>query len=599
MTRFKVVRCCLAVCFACSFLFSVGSPSLADETGAEPKDGDKTAAVGIKKVSDWGYNAEDATEFLQAALDSGERRILIDRQSGPWMIRPVSLRSDQEIVFEEGVEIVAKRGAFLGKGDSLFRGDNVENLILRAEGKGATLRMWKSDYHEPPYEKAEWRHALCLKSCKNILVENLSFVSSGGDGIYLGVATKGVPCCNVTIRNVVCDDNNRQGISVISARELLIEDTLLRNTSGTAPAAGIDFEPNAESEELVHCVMRNCISENNDGGGYLFALHQQSDASAPISITLESCISRNNTGRGLNLYTNAENGPPKGTLHFNGLRLENDGVPALHRDSCENSLKLTFERSSMTLGQETTDLDSAWLEKVAPRINPANLPIVLPDVTRLKLIRGAQQNDETGDIFVRSLLGILAYAEQGQEVELAIQQHRVGGYEVDESTIAVVSPSGHEEKFSLIPSFNEPTVIQFVAKESGCYKLTTRIPRNACQIKSANVPWCYCGKKISLYRPQSVLYFRVPEGTARFDLTVMGSQGEAISAEICDANGKSVWTAENISTLAAFVSGDSPEPGVWSVALKKPSEGSFEDCAVALFGIPAILFERPDSSWSE
>ena len=80
------------------------------------------SAAGAKdevKVSDFGWNSEDSTEFVQAALDSGARRVVFDRKGGPWVVRPVKARSGTDIVFEDGVELVAKRGEFHGKRDYL------------------------------------------------------------------------------------------------------------------------------------------------------------------------------------------------------------------------------------------------------------------------------------------------------------------------------------------------------------------------------------------------------------------------------------------------------------------------------------------------
>ena len=245
------------------------------------------------KVSSFGYDPEDSTAYIQKALDSGASRVVFDRQKGPWVANPVYARSNTEIVFEEGVELVAKRGAFkLVRGNSLLSLECVTNVAVRGLGKGATLRMWKKDYQDKAeYKHSEWRHALNVMSSKNVLVENMSLVASGGDGIYLGVKVRGCANTDVLIRNCVCDDNHRQGISVISAENLLIEDVVMKNTAGTPPESGIDFEPNAPDEKLVNCVMRNCTTENNRGAGYDMYFGQLNETTAPVSITLENCRS--------------------------------------------------------------------------------------------------------------------------------------------------------------------------------------------------------------------------------------------------------------------------------------------------------------------
>jgi hypothetical protein len=247
----------------------------------------------VAYASWWGFDPEDATEALQAAIDSGAPKVVVENMGRPWIVsRTINLRSNQEIVFEKGVIVEAKKGAFLGKGDCLFLAALQRNITII--GYGAVLRMRKLDYTQPPYEKAEWMHALSIRSCENVRVFGLTLASSGGDGIYLGVAKRGVPNSNIHIKDVVCVDNYRQGISVISAENVLMENVVMRDTSGTPPMAGIDFEPNDPTEVLSNIVMRNCVVQNNSGDGFAFYLHNLNSASRPISIRLEGCRSIGN-----------------------------------------------------------------------------------------------------------------------------------------------------------------------------------------------------------------------------------------------------------------------------------------------------------------
>ena len=133
-----------------------------------------------------------------------------------------------------------------------------------------------------PYKHAEWRHVINLHSCGNIKILGLTLTESGGDGIYLGTGKAGVTNKDILIRDVVCDKNYRQGISVITAENLLIENTMLSNTDGTAPRAGIDFEPNGPTERVVNCVMRNCVAQNNAGCGFVAYIPTLDATSAPV-----------------------------------------------------------------------------------------------------------------------------------------------------------------------------------------------------------------------------------------------------------------------------------------------------------------------------
>lgn len=303
--------------------------------GAVPPDREAIArvaagTVATAKASWWGFDPGDATESLQAALDSAARTIVVEDMGSPWVVRPVALPGDKEIVFEKGVVVEAKRGEFLGASDCLLSAKDRSNLILR--GDGAVLRMRKADYHRAPYAPAEWRHALSIRGCRNVRIEGLALNDSGGDGIYLGAGAGGATNRDIVIRRVVCDGNNRQGISVITAENLLIEDAVLKNTAGTAPEAGIDFEPNHAGEKLVACVMRNCRSENNRGHGYHLYLGHFDRDSAPVSIRFENCVSKAN-GR-YSTYVglaNREGGPTVGgSVEYEACRFDADETAGVY-----------------------------------------------------------------------------------------------------------------------------------------------------------------------------------------------------------------------------------------------------------------------------
>ena len=284
------------------------------------------------RASWWGFDAADSTEFLQQAINSKVRRLIIDRQNSAWITRPLTGVGNQEIIFEAGTELVAMQGAYRSKGDCLLAFRECDNVILRGRrrdgGKSAHIRMRKEDYQSGAYEKSEWRHGLVFSGCRNVRIQDLTIAQTGGDGIYLGATKNRSVNQNVVIRRVVCRDNHRQGISVISAENLLIEDCLLCNTRGTDPQAGIDFEPNSPGESLVNCVVRNCVAENNAGTGFQICPQFMNSRSQPISIYLEHCVSRSNRLHAIHLCS-APKDPPGGRLRITGFRSEADGLAGL------------------------------------------------------------------------------------------------------------------------------------------------------------------------------------------------------------------------------------------------------------------------------
>ncbi len=257
----------------------------------------------------WGFHPVDSTKALQSAINSGAAKVIVDNRESPWIVNQIQLASDQEIVFEKGVTVLAKKGEFKAATASLFSASLKKNIKLT--GEGAILKMHRADYTQPPYKKAEWRNGISLRSCSNVSLSGLIIQETGGDGIYLGVAKRGVTNKNITIKNVICDRNYRQGISVISAEDLLIQDCEFKGTAGTAPMAGIDFEPNQSDERLVNCVLRNCVSQNNQGPGYLLYLPHLNRNSKPVSIRFENCRS---TGENRGLSCTTRNNSPGSVL---------------------------------------------------------------------------------------------------------------------------------------------------------------------------------------------------------------------------------------------------------------------------------------------
>ena len=226
---------------------------------------------------------DDATETVQKAFDAGAAEVVLSRAGSPWNVGPLFLRSNTHLVLEPGVELVAKSNAFLNVRDRLLTVAHAENVTISG-GAGSAVRMRREDYCKPPYAPSEWRHAVYVSDSTNVVVEGLLLTDSGGDGLCAGGKTKGL-----TVRDCDCNRNHRQGISICTGEDILIERCKLRNTRGTAPEAGIDFEPNQGSDCLVNCVMRDCEIENNRSKAIEINLTRLRKASRPVSLTFENC----------------------------------------------------------------------------------------------------------------------------------------------------------------------------------------------------------------------------------------------------------------------------------------------------------------------
>ena len=76
----------------------------------------------------WGFDEEDSTDALQAAIEPGAKKVIVPNAGKDWIARPIRLAGSQELVLQRGVVMVARRGE--------FRGSDIANL---------------------QYPKAEWR----------------------------------------------------------------------------------------------------------------------------------------------------------------------------------------------------------------------------------------------------------------------------------------------------------------------------------------------------------------------------------------------------------------------------------------------------------
>jgi parallel beta-helix repeat protein len=271
-------------------------------------------------ASTFGYDSTDATNALQAAINSGARVVNVPNMGTDWIVTPITLVSNQQINFASGVNVVAKRGYpnFQDIHSSLFNGSGLTNVKL--VGDNTTFQMWKGDYAAVPYTTGEWRHGINLQGCSNVTISGITVKETGGDGIYLGSSYPdlSIPCSNITIQNVICDSNYRQGMSVTGVNGLQVENCIFRATSGTAPMAGIDFEPDSATEVLTGIMIKNCIFDANDTYGILIITTHLSNKSAYDAL-IENCTFYGNQIAGLHMTDYSSSLVVKDSLFVNNV----------------------------------------------------------------------------------------------------------------------------------------------------------------------------------------------------------------------------------------------------------------------------------------
>ena len=438
---------------------------------------------GVKVSERWDWNAEDTTEILQRALDSGERKIVIDRQASDWITRPLFItNSNIEVVLEDGVSLRAKRCEFYGKSDCLIRiTGGAKNVVLRGEGK-ATLAMNKKDYLDPKqnYAFSEWRHAVSILSAENVTVKDLTILSSGGDGVYVN-GPKGV-----TLESLAIRDHNRQGMSPISVTGMTVRRCSFNETRGAPPQCGIDMEPNRETNHFIDVVYEDCEFDGNAASGIDMYFGNFSARTKPVSITYRRCVSRGNGHHGMTFMTGApklllERGHVGGFVRFEDCTFEGNGAQAGRIvNHMVKGLDISFARCtfdargsraeaaiSLYNGQLTADFGGLRFEDCTVRIDRGRKAFAFeapPGIGIAGKLEGSLTVDEAG---VRKPFDFAAFmARHVPHPELVTHFKSA---EIDYSRLA--APPAAKMKGRFTPALRKPFVFVQAVPAAGEYAI--------------------------------------------------------------------------------------------------------------------------------
>jgi len=129
-----------------------------------------------------------------------------------------------------------------------------ENVVLK--GKGSIV----GDKFSHLEKKGEWGMGVHISGGVNISVRDIIIKDCWGDCIYIAGKSK-----NVSIDNCFLDNGRRQGISIVSASDININNCIISNVGGTAPQYAIDIEPNA-GENVERVSINNVKSISCQGG---------------------------------------------------------------------------------------------------------------------------------------------------------------------------------------------------------------------------------------------------------------------------------------------------------------------------------------------
>lgn len=213
-------------------------------------------------VARYADGRRDATDAIQSLIDSTSRGDgLVKLPGGDYLIdadRGIMLRDGTRLVLDPATRLIAspqRKGNYgvikiFGVRDASVSGGAIVGERHRHLGKGG-----------------EWGMGIDIKGSSSIRISNITISDCWGDGVYIG-GWKGIPSTDVTLDNVTSLRNRRQGLSITSGHRILVSNSRFIGTSGTAPQAGIDLEPN-KGERVSNVTIRNCEAKDNAGPGIM------------------------------------------------------------------------------------------------------------------------------------------------------------------------------------------------------------------------------------------------------------------------------------------------------------------------------------------
>ena len=260
----------------------------------------KAGQVKEARVSWWGFNPDDSTAFVQAAIDSRVPRLILDGMANSWYVRPIRLVSNQEIVFEKGAKLAAKRGAFQNPCDILLTLSNITNVTIR--GNGGELRMFRDDYAAAPYDAGRIgsRHAIYIRSCAQITIDGLVIRQAGGDSI--NVNNHGgqylLPSKDIHISGCTIRQSGRTGLAIGGVDGLTVENVRVEGSAGAWPKSGISIVTDNTGHLLRKVVFRGCTVGENENNGIEMRLSGAKPSmpfrSQPVDVLFEKCAVNGN-----------------------------------------------------------------------------------------------------------------------------------------------------------------------------------------------------------------------------------------------------------------------------------------------------------------
>ncbi len=237
----------------------------------------------IVDVRDYGAIPGDSvpdTPAIVAAMAGGGRTVRVPL--GEYLVGTFEIPSNTVLELAPGTTL--RDTGLLGITERLI---NIHGVNVRILGQYARVIADRT-----AYTTGEFRHGVFIFGARNVEIVGLESSHHGGDGFYLGKTAT-----DVTISGCAGNFNRRQGMSIVSARNLRVTNCRFFKTFGTNPQFGVDIEPNNNGDVLQNIELSTIRTEYNAGGGVAVGLTAYTSVAPPVSIKILDHLSLNESVR--------------------------------------------------------------------------------------------------------------------------------------------------------------------------------------------------------------------------------------------------------------------------------------------------------------
>lgn len=251
----------------------------------------QTTGFNVKDAGAKGDGVKDDTAAIQNALYSHDSVYI---PAGEYLIdADVSLKPKSNQVLTLSPDAVLKAKPTATGYNNVIYIDGVNNVTVTG---GQII----GDRHQHLGSSGEWGHGIFVRGgATNIFISDMHISDCWGDAIEIGGVLGEAPDDGVVIDNVIADGNRRQGLSITNAVNVVVKNSVFKNTSGTLPEAGIDIEPNYGCvTEDIH--IENVHSYGNAGAG--IDLAGFFDYKSFKNVTIVDTLVENNGYAGFRMY---------------------------------------------------------------------------------------------------------------------------------------------------------------------------------------------------------------------------------------------------------------------------------------------------------